>query len=67
MYFSKIREMPELNKRELSRASFGDDDLLTQQHKAAQAHLPRPTSHRKLTTTTGHFTPTTTIPHGEKR
>ena len=37
MDFSKIREMRKQNKRELSRASLGgDDDLLAQQHKAAQ-------------------------------
>jgi hypothetical protein len=38
MDFSKIREMRKQNKRELSRASLGgDDDLLAQQQKAAQA------------------------------
>uniref|UniRef100_A0ACD5X3Y5 Uncharacterized protein n=2 Tax=Avena sativa TaxID=4498 RepID=A0ACD5X3Y5_AVESA len=37
MDFSKIREMRKQNKRELSRASLGgDDELLAQQHKAAQ-------------------------------
>ncbi|XP_051178519.1 uncharacterized protein [Lolium perenne] len=42
MDFSKIREMRKQNKRELSRASLGgDDDLLAQQHKAAQAQAAK--------------------------
>jgi hypothetical protein len=42
MDFSKIREMRKQNKRELSRASLGgDDDLLAQQHKAAQTQAAK--------------------------